>query len=83
MQSSLGDHNNFELDFVFDGEQVKKNPSPGHMRTFAGPGQELSSRDHLSFCFLRFYSFITKLHFLSVPVGMNKVTKFNFKLDDP
>lgn len=49
MQSSIGDHENFELDSEFDGEPVKSNQNLCHMRPFGGSGQEFSSSilDHL------------------------------------
>ena len=43
MQSSIGDHQNFELASEFDGEPVKSNQNWCHMRPFGEPGQEFSS----------------------------------------
>ena len=40
MQSSIGDHKNFELVSECNGEPVKNNQTQCHMRPFGGPGQE-------------------------------------------
>lgn len=51
MQSSIGDHKNFELDSEFDGEPVKSNQNRCHIRPFGEPSQEFSSSilDHSTF----------------------------------